>query len=79
MSKYSWGAAILAHLYTQLCAASERGVRTMAGPLILLQIWAWSRIPSVQPHILRDPMPDVPYGGRYYILVEFIIVLNKYK
>ena len=66
VGNYSWGSAILAHLYEQLCAASESGVKTISGPLSLLQIWAWSRIPAVRPQILREPMADVPYGGRYH-------------
>ncbi|TYK09815.1 serine/threonine-protein phosphatase 7 long form-like protein [Cucumis melo var. makuwa] len=51
--RYSWGGAYLAWLYRQLCKASKQGVREIAGPLILLQIWAWERFPIVALKLLH--------------------------
>ncbi|KAK4409281.1 protein MAINTENANCE OF MERISTEMS [Sesamum angolense] len=41
---YSWGSAVLAFLYRELCNASEKGKAAIGGLLQLVQIWAWSRI-----------------------------------
>ncbi|KAL0296093.1 UNVERIFIED_CONTAM: Serine/threonine-protein phosphatase 7 long form [Sesamum radiatum] len=41
---YSWGSAVLAFLYRELCNASEKGKAAIGGALQLVQIWAWSRI-----------------------------------
>ncbi|KAK4409332.1 hypothetical protein Sango_0006200 [Sesamum angolense] len=41
---YSWGSAVLAFLYRELCNAREKGKAAIGGALQLVQIWAWSRI-----------------------------------
>ncbi|KAL0356081.1 UNVERIFIED_CONTAM: Serine/threonine-protein phosphatase 7 long form [Sesamum radiatum] len=41
---YSWGSAVLAFLYRELCNATNKGKAAIGGALQLLQIWAWSRI-----------------------------------
>ena len=51
--RYSWDEACLAWLYGQLCKASKQGIREIARPLILLQIWAWERFPIVPPQLLH--------------------------
>ncbi|XP_022156071.1 serine/threonine-protein phosphatase 7 long form homolog [Momordica charantia] len=38
--QYSWGASCLAWLYRQLCKAVAIDAQDIAGPVILLQIWA---------------------------------------
>ena len=48
-TKYNWGQAVLAFLYRQLYMASQAHVRSMAGPLMLLQQWAWTRFPIGRP------------------------------
>ena len=75
---YSWGSAALAYLYRELCSACMRGRQTIAGPLELLQIWTWIRIPGLGPQtrdhglytgtitVLGDvQLPAVPFGARY--------------
>ena len=37
-SMYSWGSAVLAHLYRELCRASLDGATDIAGCVILLQV-----------------------------------------
>ncbi|QHO33888.1 uncharacterized protein DS421_9g262240 [Arachis hypogaea] len=45
ISSYSWGEACLAHLYRSLCRTSRYRCKEMDGPLILLFVWAWKRMP----------------------------------
>ncbi|RYR25001.1 hypothetical protein Ahy_B02g058634 [Arachis hypogaea] len=42
---FSWGSACLAHLYRTLCRASRYDCKEVDGPLALLCIWAWERLP----------------------------------
>ncbi|CAL5075095.1 unnamed protein product [Urochloa decumbens] len=54
---YSWGSAMLAWLYRQLCEACRRTAdnSNLGGCALLLQIWMWERIPVARPN--RGP-PD---------------------
>ncbi|QHO20187.1 uncharacterized protein DS421_11g335700 [Arachis hypogaea] len=58
ISRYSWGAASLAHLYRLLCRASRYNCKEMDGPLILLFIWAWECMPFMAP-IPRNQLLDI--------------------
>uniref|UniRef100_A0A9I9EH60 Aminotransferase-like plant mobile domain-containing protein n=1 Tax=Cucumis melo TaxID=3656 RepID=A0A9I9EH60_CUCME len=52
----------------QLCKASKQGVREIAEPLILLQIWAWERFPIVAPqllHVNANQLHGRAYGSRW--------------
>ncbi|KAL0392719.1 UNVERIFIED_CONTAM: protein MAINTENANCE OF MERISTEMS [Sesamum radiatum] len=75
---YSWGSAVLAFLYRELCNASTKGKVAIGGVLQLLQIWAWSRIIPLYPGLgaLRVHMgqhsidnnrllPAAPYGAMW--------------
>ncbi|XP_074346539.1 serine/threonine-protein phosphatase 7 long form homolog [Apium graveolens] len=46
---YAWGAAVLAYLYRELCKTSKKDVDEVAGCLLLLQLWAWERLPTLAP------------------------------
>uniref|UniRef100_A0A2N9F4Q3 Aminotransferase-like plant mobile domain-containing protein n=1 Tax=Fagus sylvatica TaxID=28930 RepID=A0A2N9F4Q3_FAGSY len=49
--RYSWGSAVLAWLYRELCRATDPNSCDIAGALILVQLWAWSRFPHISPAI----------------------------
>jgi hypothetical protein len=51
--QYSWGSAVLAFLYRQLCEACRRTSTTasLGGCTYLLQIWMWSRLPVGRPQV----------------------------
>jgi hypothetical protein len=62
--RYSWGSAVLARLYRALCDGSEQDKLQMGGPLSLLQLWVWTRVPIGCPR----PLPllgELPYGSRW--------------
>ncbi|KAL8553222.1 hypothetical protein ACS0TY_001756 [Phlomoides rotata] len=46
---YSWGSAVLAYLYRELCNVADSKKTSIGGAVSLLQVWAWSRIPAIQP------------------------------
>ncbi|RYR24260.1 hypothetical protein Ahy_B02g057750 [Arachis hypogaea] len=63
---YSWGAACLAHLYRALCRASRYDTKEMDGPLNLLFVWAWERMPCLAP-VPRQTLPpaEIPVARRW--------------
>ncbi|KAJ4808002.1 Serine/threonine-protein phosphatase 7 long form-like protein [Rhynchospora pubera] len=74
----NWGAAVLACLFRSLDTASSwrpgSGVQNVGGPLLLLQMWAWTRLPVCRPGNtfnhdlfgLPDRASAVPYGRYIY-------------
>lgn len=63
VGQFSWGSAVLAHLYRELCRASKKGANEISGPLVLLQIWAWERLDISRPERLA-------YKGRKSIILD---------
>ncbi|KAL4374821.1 hypothetical protein AHAS_Ahas05G0220100 [Arachis hypogaea] len=60
------GSACLAHLYRALCHASRYDTKEMNGPLNLLFVWAWERMPCLAPvpkHTL--PPAEIPVAMRW--------------
>ncbi|RYR15679.1 hypothetical protein Ahy_B04g072580 [Arachis hypogaea] len=47
--RLSWGWAVLAWLYCQMCRATEHGQCNLGGCVSLLLSWAYHRIPLVWP------------------------------
>ena len=43
--KYNWGSACLGFLYKELCRATIGVTHDIGGCLMLLQSWAWYRLP----------------------------------
>uniref|UniRef100_A0A9I9D3T2 Aminotransferase-like plant mobile domain-containing protein n=1 Tax=Cucumis melo TaxID=3656 RepID=A0A9I9D3T2_CUCME len=84
--RYSWGGACLAWLYRQLCKTSKQGVREIAGPLILLQIWAWERFPIVAPQLLHvnpNQLHSRAYGSKwrdqFCVTISATHVVSQYR
>ncbi|KAF1884365.1 hypothetical protein Lal_00033541, partial [Lupinus albus] len=46
---YSWGSACLENLYMELCRETKSNAKAMGGCLMLLQSWAWYRLPFLAP------------------------------
>ncbi|XP_057516734.1 serine/threonine-protein phosphatase 7 long form homolog [Amaranthus tricolor] len=74
IAEYSWGSAALGYLYRRLCGAAHKNVKEIAGPLVILQLWAWEHILIGQPYRTvgrgdtappPQPGPDVAYGSRW--------------
>ncbi|TVU51646.1 hypothetical protein EJB05_03086, partial [Eragrostis curvula] len=61
--QFSWGSAVLAFLYRQLCEACRRRKprSSLGGCVFLLQLWMWSRLPVRRPRV-RAPQPWTPEG-----------------
>jgi hypothetical protein len=51
---YSWGSAVLAFLYRQLCEACQRSSQSasLGGWVYLLQLWMWWRLLVARPVVL---------------------------
>ncbi|CDP12470.1 unnamed protein product [Coffea canephora] len=69
--QYSWGSAVLTTLYRSLCAATSPLRSSIAGPLVLLQLWAWERIPTMRPDRVQ-PLEHYPgpYGARWNVQLD---------
>lgn len=56
----SWGSAVLAFLYMKLCKSSQKDTKEAAGCILLLQLWAWSRLHTLTP-VPRGPSLHNPH------------------
>ncbi|XP_073152055.1 serine/threonine-protein phosphatase 7 long form homolog [Henckelia pumila] len=78
VNTYSWGSAVLAYLYRELCNTSMESKNGLCGLLQILQIWVWSRITLLTPdmvqqsHLASEQVADVlqglsfpPYGAKW--------------
>ena len=61
---YNWGCAVLAVLYRQLGEACRSSTDGIAGPLLLLQMWSWTRLPV-----------GMNKKNRHYIFIIFNIFI----
>ncbi|XP_044439359.1 serine/threonine-protein phosphatase 7 long form homolog [Triticum aestivum] len=58
-TEYNWGAAALALLYRELSIGAEKERLEISGPLLLLQLWSWSRLHLVALKLfLRSPKKE---------------------
>ncbi|XP_073147080.1 serine/threonine-protein phosphatase 7 long form homolog [Henckelia pumila] len=78
VNTYSWGSAVLAYLYRELCNTSMELKKDLCGPLQILQIWVWSSITLLSPNRLQlshmtsehaadvlQGLPFPPYGAQW--------------
>ncbi|KAF7835639.1 serine/threonine-protein phosphatase 7 long form-like protein [Senna tora] len=49
--KYSWGSAVLAYLFREMCEATRWDCENMGGCAHLLLAWAWDRFPTLAPRL----------------------------
>lgn len=79
-AKLSWGSAVLAFLYRELCKSCKKDKEENVRCIILLQLWALSRLPALAP-IPRGPslnnaliQGDLagPHGLRWCASLSFI-------
>ncbi|KAF1888451.1 hypothetical protein Lal_00011222 [Lupinus albus] len=63
VNRYSWGSACLANLYRELCRATKPNAKAMGGCLMLLQSWAWYRLPFLAPRF--NGLPTYPFAKRW--------------
>ena len=61
-NNYSWGSACLANLYRCMCKASYKGVKSIGGCVLLMNIWAFWHIPLIAP--MSYQVPEYPYATR---------------
>ncbi|XP_061351035.1 serine/threonine-protein phosphatase 7 long form homolog isoform X2 [Gastrolobium bilobum] len=78
---YSWGSAVLAHLFRELCQATNPAQKEMSGCSTLLQLWAWTRFPPISPGVPPVADPADHYGRRFNFLPKRIAPndLNHYR
>lgn len=58
-TEYNWGGAVLAMLYRQLNNGAEKARSEIFGPLVLLQLWSWSRLPLGRPKNIIQKTDEV--------------------
>ncbi|XP_074324324.1 serine/threonine-protein phosphatase 7 long form homolog [Apium graveolens] len=58
---YAWGVVVLAYLYRELCKTSKKDVDEVAGCLLLLQLWAWQRLPTLAPIRISSTLFDARF------------------
>ncbi|KAJ9541542.1 hypothetical protein OSB04_028048 [Centaurea solstitialis] len=63
-SRLSWGSAVLACLYRNLCKASKSGEKSIADLLMLLQLSDWCRIRATRPTYVGE-RNAMPFGVRW--------------
>ncbi|KAE8728129.1 Glucose-1-phosphate adenylyltransferase large subunit 1 [Hibiscus syriacus] len=51
---FSWGSTVLALLYREMCGATDYRRNAIDGCLLLLQSWAWYRLPFLCP-VVKNP------------------------
>ncbi|XP_020233106.1 serine/threonine-protein phosphatase 7 long form homolog [Cajanus cajan] len=79
--------ALLAHLYRELCVATNYDNKEINGACILLQLWAWYRMPYFAPFTAPRNIFGVSLGARWNsalqvtqrIVVQIRDALDKMK
>ena len=69
----SWGGAVVAYLYRCLSKAFATGRKGLDGPVLLLQLWAWERMPNIAPNVIYDK--DDPYNYETVLANKYVLPL----
>ncbi|XP_071704060.1 serine/threonine-protein phosphatase 7 long form homolog [Rutidosis leptorrhynchoides] len=75
--RLSWGSAVLAHVYRNLChTAQDPNAKGINGAMLLVQHWAYARISTLAPQLVSDIHIKLvhpegvgirkPYGARWH-------------
>ncbi|XP_027338115.1 serine/threonine-protein phosphatase 7 long form homolog [Abrus precatorius] len=62
--QYSWGSAVLAFLYRELCMSTNIDRSGIGGLTPLVMLWAWDRFPFLSPGDPPYTQNDLPYGAQ---------------
>ncbi|XP_071728485.1 serine/threonine-protein phosphatase 7 long form homolog [Rutidosis leptorrhynchoides] len=76
--RLSWGSAVLAHVYRNLCRTAQvPNAKGINGAMLLVQHWAYARIPTRAPQLVSDICIKLvhpkgvgirkPYGARWHV------------
>ncbi|XP_016669854.1 serine/threonine-protein phosphatase 7 long form homolog [Gossypium hirsutum] len=74
---YSWGFAVLAMLYRELCRATKSKVHDIGGCLILLQSWALYRLPFLA-SVSHQPWTVRPGIGKSYDVSIYRMMIEQH-
>ncbi|KAF7843630.1 serine/threonine-protein phosphatase 7 long form-like protein [Senna tora] len=55
--RYSWGSAVLAFLFREMCIATRHDMVNIGGCMHLLHVWVWDRFPLLAPKIIKGRHP----------------------
>ncbi|KAH1241949.1 Serine/threonine-protein phosphatase 7 long form [Glycine max] len=64
-STYTWGPAVLAYLYREMCSATDYKIKSIGGMCILIQMWAWERCTTLAPKRTPPVIENKPLGHRW--------------
>ncbi|KAD2392994.1 hypothetical protein E3N88_39971 [Mikania micrantha] len=62
-SELSWASVVLSTLYRYLCKSININTNEIGGATILLQLWAWEKIPSMAPRSFQQIDRNKSYGA----------------
>ncbi|XP_020219768.2 serine/threonine-protein phosphatase 7 long form homolog [Cajanus cajan] len=66
----SWRSALLAHLYREPCVATNYDNKEISGACVLLQLWAWYRMPYFAPLTAPLNIFGIPLGARWNSVLQ---------
>ncbi|XP_061366247.1 serine/threonine-protein phosphatase 7 long form homolog [Gastrolobium bilobum] len=67
---YSWGSAMLATLYRELCKVTDSRRSDMGGCALLLQLWACTRFPTISPGLPEITDAQAILGARFNVYTQ---------
>ncbi|KAL9661066.1 hypothetical protein QQ045_025885 [Rhodiola kirilowii] len=62
---YSWGSAVLAYLYSNMCGACTIGHNQLAGAPLIIQFWSWNRLSRIGVPKITVPVVMPPADAEF--------------